>query len=87
MRTKPKLVTVPTCISNGSGTLVGMYVNNTTSGTMAIYDATTAASGYAITGTITPAIGSYNLYNLTGTQGIYIDCANINVTFYLLDAD
>ena len=43
-------------VSKGPGTLLGFYVNSTSSGTIVIYDGLTA-SGTAISGTITPAIG------------------------------
>ena len=43
-------------VSSAPGTLLGFYVNSTSSGTIVIYDGTTA-SGTALSGTITPAIG------------------------------
>lgn len=80
---KPKNISAPTAIASGSCVLSGMYVNNTTSGTMVIYDATTAASGYAITGTMTPAAGYHNLGNLQCTQGVYVDLSNLDITFHI----
>ena len=43
-------------VSKATGTLLGFYVNSTSSGTIVIYNGT-SASGTAISGTITPAIG------------------------------
>jgi len=80
---KPKNITAPGAVFTGSGVLSGMYVNNTSSGTLVIYDATSVASGYAITGTITPAIGYHNLGNLQATQGIYVDLSNLDITFFI----
>lgn len=45
-------------VSKVSGTLLGFYVNSTSSGTLVIRSgAAGAATGTAISGTITPAIG------------------------------
>lgn len=86
-RTKFENTSTPGQVKTGACTLCSMYVNSTTSGTMAIYDATAATSGYAIGGTMTPAAGFHFLGNLQCTQGVYVDLSNINVTFHFLAQD
>lgn len=60
---------------------VGFYVNNTTAGTLIIYDALTATN--AIGGTITPALG-FNSYPCVFENGIFVTVGGtIDVTFFL----
>lgn len=64
-----------------SGQLVGFYVNSTTSGTIVLKDG--GASGTAISGTITPAIGFHRFPAVFGTD-LHCTIANtINVTFFV----
>lgn len=44
-------------VSKARGTLLGFYVNSTSSGTIVIYNDQSAVSANALSGTITPAIG------------------------------
>lgn len=80
-------VSVPGIVKTGECTLCSMYVNNTTSGTMVIYDATGKTAGYAIGGTLTPAAGYHNLGNLRCTQGVYVDLSNVDITFHFSYSD
>ena len=56
------------------GTLLGFYVNSTTSGTIVIGNGSGAA-GTAISGTITPAIG-FHRFPAYCTAGCYVTIAN-----------
>ena len=62
-------------------TLIGFYVNSTTSGTLVIKDGT-ASTGAAISGTITPAIG-FHCFPASCSIGLYVTIANtLDVTFF-----
>ena len=69
-------------VSIASGNLLGFYVNNTTGGTLVLrVGAAGAASGTAISGTITPAIG-WNAYPAYCPSGLHATIANtLDVTF------
>ena len=62
------------------GRLVGFYVNSTTSGTIVLYDNTSAAAPQ-ITGTITPAIGWHGLTGDFMTALWAVIGGTIDVTF------
>ena len=63
------------------GTLLGFYVNSTTSGTIVIGNGSGAA-GTALSGTITPAIG-WHAFPAYCTTGCYVTIANtLNVTLF-----
>jgi len=67
----------------GGGTLQGMYVNSTSSGTVKLWNSLTA-TGDVIFNTITPAIGYHNLGNVQATYGVYASIANtLDVTFFI----
>lgn len=69
-------------IKTGAGTLVGMYVNSTSAGTIKLWD-NTAGSGTVINNTITPAIGYHNLGNTAFTTGLYATIGGtLDVTLY-----
>ena len=57
-------------VSKAPGTLLGFYVNSTSSGTIVIYNGTTAG-GTALSGTITPAIG-YHRFPAFCTNSCFI---------------
>lgn len=63
-------LTASALVRTGQGKLVGMYVNSTTSGTIKLWDNTSAA-GTVINNTITPAIGFHNLGTVNFTVGLY----------------
>ena len=69
-------------VSVVSGTLLGFYVNNTTSGTLVLrIGASGTSSGTVICGTITPAIG-WNRYPAYCPSGLHATIANtLDVTF------
>jgi hypothetical protein len=63
-----------------SGTLLGFYVNSTSSGTLLIYDSATTTTNLQISGLITPAIG-WNNYPVKFVNGLYVVIANtLNLT-------
>lgn len=66
-------------VSKVSGTLLGIYVASTTSGTVVVGDGATSAAT-AKTGTITPAVG-YHAMNMYLPNGCYLTIgATINLT-------
>ena len=69
-------------VSVVDGTLLGFYVNNTTSGTLVLRVGSAGTSaGTAISGTITPAIG-WNRYPAYCPGGLHATIANtLDVTF------
>ena len=69
-------------VSSAAGTLLGFYVNSTSSGTIIIYNGT-SASGTALDDTITPAIG-WRAYPAYCPAGCYIAVTggSINLTAF-----
>lgn len=67
-------------ISTRPGSLIGFYVNNTSSGTLILKDGGT--SGTAITGTITPAIGFHRLPAYFRTSAFATIANTLDVTFF-----
>ena len=78
----PINITSTGTVSVTSGTLLGFYVNNTTSGTLVLRVGSAGTSaGTAISGTITPAIG-WNRYPAYCPSGLHATIANtLDVTF------
>lgn len=72
-------------VVDGSGVLVGMYVNSTNAGTIKIYDSLTQ-TGTVLNNTITPAIGYHPLGNAAYSTGISItiDGTALDVTLYYI---
>lgn len=70
-------------VSVASGTLLGFYVNNKTSGATLVIADGTAASNTAISGTITPLIG-FHRFNAYCRNGCYITIAvqPMDITFF-----
>lgn len=75
-------------ILSGAGVVDGFYVNSTSSGVIRLWNNTTN-SGEPISGNITPAIGSHNLFGLEGTVAIHVEIISgtINATFLVRDMD
>ena len=69
-------------VSVASGSLLGFYENNTSSGTLVLrIGANGASTGTAISGTITPAIG-WQAYPAYCPSGLHATIANtLDVTF------
>ena len=66
-----------------TGTILGFYVNSTSSGTIVLRNGQ-ASGSTAVSGTITPAIGWHN-YPITCPLGIYATIANtLDVTFVVV---
>lgn len=77
-------LTASALIRTGSGILVGMYVNSTSSGTIKFWDNTSAATT-VINNTITPAIGYHNLGGTAFATGLYATIAStLDVTLYYI---
>jgi hypothetical protein len=76
----PVNLTSSGAVSLVRGTLLGFYVNSTTAGTVVIRNG--GATGTAISGTITPAIGFHRFPAYT-PAGCYATLANtIDATFF-----
>jgi len=76
----PKNITATGTVDTGGGTLLGFYVNSTTSGTLVLRDG--GASGTALSGTITPAVGFHRFPASYGTD-LHATIANtLDVTFF-----
>lgn len=77
----PILLTSSGAISLGPGSLLGFYVNSTSSGTIVLTDG--GSGGTAVTGTITPAAGwHWCPIEFRAATGAYATLANtISVTF------
>ncbi len=77
----PILLTSSGVVSNTSGSLLGFYVNSTTGGTIVIRNG--GAAGTAVSGTITPAAGTFHAFPAYMTTGCYFTIANtLNVTAF-----
>ena len=76
-----KNITATGAVSNGQCQLIGFYVNSTTIGTLVLKDG--GASGTAMSGTITPAIGFHRFPANVGTS-LYatIGGSALDVTFF-----
>lgn len=62
--------------------LLGFYVNSTSSGTVVIHDSNSASTNNAITGTITPAIG-WNHFPAALSAGLRVVIGGtLDVTFF-----
>lgn len=68
-------------VTTGACQLIGFYVNSTSSGTLVLKDG--GASGTALCGTITPAIGFHHFPANAGTS-LHATIGNtLNVTFFV----
>ena len=75
----PVLLTASGAVSLVPGTLVGVYVNSTTVGTIVVRDG--GSGGTAITGTITPAIGWQQMNFQCSTACYATIGGTLNATF------
>lgn len=76
----PVNLTASGSVALHAGNLIGFYVNSTSAGTVVIRDG--GASGTAISGTITPAIG-FHPFPASCATGCYATLGGtINVTFF-----
>jgi hypothetical protein len=65
-----------------AGRITGFYVASTTTGTITLYD-NTSATGTQISGVITPAVG-WHKFPSRFSQGLFADIANtLDVTFFV----
>lgn len=77
-------MTASTLVRTGAGILVGMYVNSTSSGTIKLWDNTSAATT-VINNTITPAIGYHSLGSTAFATGLYATIGGtLDVTLYYI---
>lgn len=78
----PVNLTASGAVNANRGALLGFYVNSTSSGTIVLRDG--GASGTAISGTITPAVG-FHRFPANCATGCYATIgATINVTFFFV---
>jgi hypothetical protein len=79
---KPVLLTATGTVKDVGGRIVGFYVNSTTSGTLVLRDG--GASGEALSGTITPAVGWHEWRGSFATDlHATIGGTALNVTFFV----
>lgn len=72
-------------VATGGGTLLGFYVNSTSSGTLVFRDGT--ASGTVMSGTITPAVGFHRFPAGFGPNGLHVTVGStINATIFYAPA-
>lgn len=73
----------------GAGTICGMYVNSTSSGTLRLLDYTSdTGTAWALGGTMTPAAGYHDLGNVNVSRGCYVRVGGaIDVTFFTKKTD
>jgi hypothetical protein len=64
-----------------SGQLIGFYVNSTSSGTVVLRDG--GASGTALCGTITPAVGFHRFPAVFQTDLHFTEGNTIDITFFV----
>ena len=79
----PINIAATAAVSKASGTLLGFYVNNKTSGGTLVLSHGSAAGGAAITGTVTPLIGFHALHAYC-PGGLYATIAvqPMDITFF-----
>lgn len=78
----PTNLTETGTVSKVSGTLLGFYVNSTSSGTIVFKSgADGTASGAAISGTITPAVG-FHRFSAYCPGGCHATIADMDVTVF-----
>jgi hypothetical protein len=78
-----KNITATGDVSTVPGSLIGFYVNSTSSGTIVLRDG--GSGGTVMSGTITPAIGFHRFPSTYGASGLGLHAtigATINVTFF-----
>lgn len=79
----PITVTATGAAVSGPCSLIGLFCNSTSSGTIILYD-NTAASGQVIVGILTPTAGNYYPMPASCANGIYATVANtLNVTLFV----
>ena len=77
-------------VIGGEGTISGMYVNSTSSGTVKFYNHASAASGSVIFNTMTPAIGYHPLGETHCSVGLYAArgvSSTMDITFFVRESD
>lgn len=87
--TKVKNLSSSAAVCGGECWLEGYYVNSTSSGTIKLWNGTSAANlGQPISNTRTPTVGWYPCAGLHATAGIYADTANtIDIAFHIREAE
>lgn len=80
-----KNITATGAVTTGAGTLLGFYVNSTSTGTLVLRDG--GSGGTVMSGTITPAIGFHRFPATFGAGGLHATIANtLNVTLFYVPA-
>jgi hypothetical protein len=83
----PKNLSASGAISTGPGSILGFYVNTTSSGVIVIKDG--GSSGTALSGSITPAAGTFHRFPASIGTSAYmtLSSGSINVTFFFVPAN
>lgn len=77
-----KNVTASAVVNDNPCSLVGFYVNSTSTGTIVFHDSDSASTSNAISGTITPAIG-WHFFPAGLGSGLRVVIGNtLNVTLF-----
>lgn len=80
-----KNITATGSVTDNPGSLLGFYVNSTSTGTLVLRDG--GSGGTVMSGTITPAIGFHRFPANFGSGGLHATIANtLNVTFFYVPA-
>lgn len=80
-----KNLTATGAVTTNAGTLLGFYVNSTSSGTLVFRDG--GASGTVMNGTLTPAVGFHRFPATYGAGGLHATVGGtIDVTLFYVPA-
>lgn len=80
-----KNITATGSVTETAGSLLGFYVNSTSTGTLVLRDG--GSGGTVMSGTITPAIGFHRFPGTFGAGGLHATIANtLNVTLFYVPA-
>lgn len=80
-----KNLTATGAVTTNAGTLLGFYVNSTSSGTLVFRDG--GASGTVLNGTLTPAVGFHRFPATYGAGGLHATVGGtIDVTLFYVPA-
>lgn len=80
-----KNITATGDVTTKGGSLIGFYVNSTSSGTLVLRDG--GSGGTVMSGTITPAVGFHSFPSTFGSSGLHATVGGtLNVTFFYVPA-
>lgn len=80
----PYVVSATGVVTATNRQLLGFFCNSTSTGTIILYDSSTAGTSNPISGTITPTAGTFYRFPASLANGLYVVVANtLNVTVFL----